>query len=61
MNADIDIFVKNVLANDEKLLHLPTETKEEIEQVFRQKAGVMSQWTPLQLQSVGCLKTLCPK
>lgn len=41
VNADIDIYVKNALATDKKLLRLPAESRDEIERVFHEKSGGM--------------------
>lgn len=41
VNADIDVYVKNALANDRKLLRLPEGAKKEIEQVFHEKSDGM--------------------
>jgi hypothetical protein len=41
INADIDIFIKNALATDKKLIRLPAETKEEIERLFHEKSDGM--------------------
>jgi hypothetical protein len=41
VNRDIDMFVKNALATDKKLLRLSSATKKEIEDTFHEKADGM--------------------
>jgi len=41
VNADIDVFVKNALATDKKLVRLPAATKREIEDTFHEKSDGM--------------------
>ncbi|KAI0534164.1 hypothetical protein GGR58DRAFT_520604 [Xylaria digitata] len=60
VNADIDIFVKNTLATDKKLLKLPDKTKVEIEHMFHKKSDGMFRWAARQLQSIRNLKILRP-
>ncbi|KAJ8105923.1 hypothetical protein ONZ43_g7236 [Nemania bipapillata] len=60
VNEDIDIFVKNALAADRKLLKLPDKTKMEIEHMFHEKSDGMFRWAALQLQSIRNLKILRP-
>lgn len=42
VNTDIDLFVKEYLATDKKLMRLPVSVKEEIEKTFHQKSDGMS-------------------
>ncbi|CAN9214993.1 unnamed protein product [Alternaria alternata] len=41
VNQDIDLYVKNALATDRKLVKLPSATKKEIEDEFRKKSDGM--------------------
>ena len=41
VNADIDIFVKDALATDKKLMRLSDSTKSEIQRVFHEKSDGM--------------------
>ncbi|RYO58321.1 hypothetical protein AA0116_g8112 [Alternaria tenuissima] len=43
VNQDIDLYVKNALATDRKLVKLPSATKKEIEDEFRKKSDGMGE------------------
>ncbi|CAN9388993.1 unnamed protein product [Alternaria alternata] len=61
VNQDIDLYVKNALATDRKLVKLPSATKKEIEDEFRKKSDGMSRWAALQLDNIRNLKILRPR
>ncbi|KAJ4314926.1 hypothetical protein N0V94_006230 [Neodidymelliopsis sp. IMI 364377] len=60
VNADIDIYVRNAIATDRKLMKLPLDTQNEIKKVFRQKSDGMFRWAALQLQAIRNLRILRP-
>jgi len=60
VNADIDIFVKDALATDRKLMRLSDSTKSDIQRVFHEKSDGMFRWAALQLDSIRSLKILRP-
>ncbi|RYN73457.1 hypothetical protein AA0117_g7845 [Alternaria alternata] len=61
VNEDIDLYVKNALGADRKLVKLPSATKKEIEDEFRKKSDGMFRWAALQLDNIRNLKILRPK
>ncbi|CAN9401069.1 unnamed protein product [Alternaria sp. RS040] len=61
VNKDIDLYVKNALGADRKLVKLPSTTKKEIEDEFRKKSDGMFRWAALQLDNIRNLKILRPK
>ncbi|CAN9433148.1 unnamed protein product [Alternaria alternata] len=60
VNQDIDLYVKNALATDRKLVKLQSATKKEIEDEFRKKSDGMFRWAALQLDNIRNLKILRP-
>ncbi|KAF1993541.1 hypothetical protein P154DRAFT_625367 [Amniculicola lignicola CBS 123094] len=60
VNEDIDMFVKNALRTDIKLMRLPAATKKEIEEMFHLKSDGMFRWAALQLDAIRNLKILRP-
>ncbi|KAL1793099.1 hypothetical protein ACET3X_008081 [Alternaria dauci] len=61
VNADIDLYVKNALDTDRKLVKLPSTTKKEIEDEFRKKSDGMFRWAALQLDNIRNVKIPRPK